>query len=112
MKKIMMLVIVISLVFSGSLMAEGLGLGITSGINLSKFVGDDAEEFLGDLDIKFNTGFAFGGFLTIPIGPVKGRVEALFSQNGAKYEGEVDGAKSSLKFNLNSLSIPITACFT
>jgi len=109
MKKIMKLVIVLSLVFTSSIMAEGLGFGVTSGINMSKFVGDDAKEFLDGVDIKFNTGFAFGGFLTIPIGPVEGRVEALFSQNGAKYEGEVDGAKSSLKFNLNSLSIPITA---
>jgi hypothetical protein len=109
MKKTMMLVIVLSLVFSGSLMAEGLGLGLTTGINMSKFVGDDAKEFLEGVDVKFNTGFAFGGFLTIPIGPLDGRVEALFSQNGAKYEGEEDGAETSIKFNLNSLSIPITA---
>jgi hypothetical protein len=109
MKKTMMLVIVLSLVFSGSLMAEGLGLGLTTGINMSKFVGDDAKEFLEGVDVKLNTGFAFGGFLTIPIGPLDGRVEALFSQNGAKYEGEEDGAETSIKFNLNSLSIPITA---
>ena len=109
MKKTMMLVIVLTLVFSGSLMAEGLGLGLTTGINMSKFVGDDAKEFLEGVDVKFNTGFAFGGFLTIPIGPLDGRVEALFSQNGAKYEGEEDGAQASIKFNLNSLSIPITA---
>ena len=109
MRKIMMIFIVLSLVFSGSLLAEGLGLGLTTGINMSKFVGDDAEEFLEGINAKFKTGFAFGGFLTIPVGRLDGRVEALFSQNGAKYEGVEDGAEASIKFNLNSLSIPITA---
>lgn len=108
MKKIMMRLIVLSFILSGSLMAEGLEIGITSGINMSKFVGDDAEEFLDGVDAKFNTGFAFGGFVTLPIGPAEGRIEALFSQNGATYEGKEDGAETSIKFNLNSLSVPIT----
>ena len=108
MKKIMMTLIVLSFTFSGNVLADGLGIGVTTGINMSKFVGEDAEEFLDGLDVKFNTGFAFGGFVTMPVGPAEGRIEALFSQNGAKYEGEEDGAEATLKFNLNSLSVPIT----
>ena len=109
MKKIIMLVVLFTIIIPVSIMADGIGFGVTSGLNLSKFVGEDANEFLDELDMKYNTGFAFGGFLTLPVGPVDARVEALFSQNGAKYEGEEDGAEATLKFNLNSLSIPVTA---
>jgi hypothetical protein len=108
MKNILVLFIVLTIVV-GNLMADGIGLGLTGATNISKFVGDDADNFIGDnVDNKFKTGFAFGGFATLPIGPVEGRIEALFSQNGAKYEGEEDGAKATIKFNLNSLSVPVT----
>jgi len=107
MKKIMLLFIVIAFVFSGNLFADGLGYGVTGGLNMSKFVGDDVDEISEGVDEKFNTGFAFGGFVTLPIGPVEGRVEALFSQNGAKYEGSEEGYEAMVKFNLNSLSVPV-----
>ena len=109
MKKIVILMIILSVVFIGTLPAQGLGFGVTGGFNMSKFVGDDVEEISDGIDEKFLPGFAAGGFVTLPLGPVEGRVEALFSQNGAKYEGSEDGADVSITMNLNSLSVPILA---
>lgn len=109
MKKTMLLVTVFAIMLSGGLFADGIGYGVTGGVNMSKFVGDDTDEFTGDgADDKSVMGLAFGGFITLPIGPVEGRVEALFSQNGAKFEGEEDGLEAMVKFNLNSLSVPVT----
>ena len=109
MKKIVIFLTVLSVVFIGILPAQGLGFGVTGGMNMSKFVGDDIEEISDGIDEKFLTGFAAGVFVTLPLGPLEGRVEALFSQNGAKYEGSEDGAEVSIAMNLNSLSVPILA---
>lgn len=108
-KKIMIFVIILSVVFIGTLPAQGLGYGVTGSINMSKFVGDDVDDVSDELDEKFQTGFAAGGFVTLPIGPLEGRVEVLFSQNGAKYEGSEDGGTASISWKLNSLSIPVLA---
>lgn len=108
MKKTMLLLIILALMLTGNLFADGLGYGVTGGTTMSKFVGDDTDEFADEgVDEKFNTGFAFGGFITLPIGPVEGRVEALFSQNGAKYEGSEDGYEAMVNIDINSLSIPV-----
>lgn len=109
MKKTFILMMILSFVFIGTLPAQGLGYGVTGGINMSKFVGDDVEEISDGVDEKFQSGFAAGGFVTLPIGPIEGRVEALFNQNGAKYEGTEDGATVSLGWKMNWLSIPVLA---
>ena len=109
MKKLVIFLIVLSVVFIGILPAQGLGFGVTGGFNMSKFVGDDVEEFSDGVDEKFQSGIAVGGFVTMPIGPIEGRVEALFNQNGAKYEGTEDGGTVSLSWKTNWLSIPVLA---
>jgi hypothetical protein len=109
MKKIVLIMVILSVVFIGILPAQGLGFGVTGGFNMSKFVGDDVVDISDELDEKFLTGFAVGGFVTLPIGPLEGRVEALYTQNGAKYEGTEEGADASLSMKTNWLSFPVLA---
>lgn len=105
MKKIMILMIILSIVFIGTLPAQGLGYGVTGGANMSKLVGDFIDDL--DGDSKFINGLAIGGFVTLPVGPVEGRVEALFSQNGGKIEVKEGGYEVSLKWKQNTLSVPV-----
>ena len=109
MKKRVVFTMLLSFVFIGTLSAQGLGFGVTGGINMSKFVGDDVDEFSDGVDEKFQSGIVAGGFVTLPIGPIEGRVEALFNQNGAKYEGTEDGTTISLSWKTNWLSVPVLA---
>lgn len=105
MKKMMIFVVILSFVFVGSLSAQGLGFGVTGGANMSKLVGDFIDDL--DGDSKFVTGLAIGGFVTLPVGPVEGRVEALFSQNGGKIEVKESGYEVSMKWKQNTLSVPV-----
>ncbi len=44
MKKIVLIIIIFSVVFIGTLPAQGLGFGVTGGFNMSKLVGEFAEK--------------------------------------------------------------------
>jgi hypothetical protein len=70
MKRIVILMIIVLVVFIGILPAQGLGFGVTGGFNMSKLVGDDVED-IGE-DSKFQNGLAIGGFVTLPVGPIEG----------------------------------------
>ena len=105
MKKLTALFVLILFMLMSILSAQGFG--VKGGVNLGKFTGDDAELFSDQLDEKFNFGYGGGIFLTLPIDPLEIRLEALYQQNGAKFEGEEEGAEGSYSVQLNWVDIPV-----
>jgi hypothetical protein len=104
MKKISILILFL-LFALGTISAQGLG--IKGGANLGKFVGEDVKEISDELDEVYNLGYGGGVFLSIPMDPLDFRIEALYQQNGAKYEGKEEGAEASLSTQLNWVDIPV-----
>lgn len=106
MKKIMVLIVVLSFVLTGNLMSQGLGYGAKGGLNIAKFIGDDASE--GDINAKFKFGTTFGGFVTVPLGEkLTARPEVLFTQKGAKYKESDGGYTFKETDKMNWLDIPV-----
>jgi hypothetical protein len=96
---------VATLFILGSVSAQGFG--VKGGVNLGKFVGEDVKDISDELDEKYNFGYGGGIFLSLPIDPLEIRLEALYQQNGAVFEGEEEGAKASLSTQLNWVDIPV-----
>jgi len=86
-----------------SLAAQGAILkGVKGGLNFAKFTGPDA----GGLDTK--TGFAFGGFVRIPLSPnVSIQPEVLYTRKGAKTSGYLEDVMVEFKLNHDYVEIPI-----
>lgn len=105
MKKINILLLMIILAFTSTLVAQGFG--VKGGVNFGKFVGDDADIFSDALDEKYNFGYGGGLFISLPIDPLDIRIEALYQQNGAKYEGEEEGVTGTYTVQLNWIDIPV-----
>jgi len=106
MKKVFILMTILSVVFIGVLPAQGLGYGVKAGLNLANLTGDDVE------DSKIKLGAAIGGFAIIPLGDkLSVRPEVLFTQKGAKYKESEDGVDYTGKSKMNWLDIPILAVY-
>jgi len=104
MKKILILFVIILFALS-TISAQGFG--VKGGANFGKFVGEDVKEISDELDIVYNFGYGGGVFLSLPFDPLDIRIEALYQQNGAKYEGKEEGAEASLSTQLNWVDIPV-----
>ena len=113
MKKIVIFVIIVTIVFIGSLSAQGMGFGVKGGLNMGKFTGSDVKEMTdGGLDEKYLTAFSVGGFVTFPLGSsLTLRPEVLFTQNGARYEGSEEGVEAKISMKMSWLDIPVLAVF-
>lgn len=118
MKKTLILMIILSFVFIGTLPAQGLGYGVKGGLNMAKFTGDDAD-FDGEADPGSIFGPTVGGFVTMPVGPLGVRVEVLYTAKGSNYDlsysESEDGLNVSLdgttKMKMNWLDIPVLAVY-
>ena len=105
MKKIMILIIVLSFTILGTLSAEGLGYGAKAGLNLANVVGEDVDE-----EAKIKLGVTAGGFVTYPLGDnLVIRPEVLFTQKGYRYKESEEGYDFKGKVKMNYLDIPILA---
>ncbi len=118
MKKIVILMIILSFLFIGTLPAQmigdtGITFGVKGGVNMAKFTGDGVKEITEEgYDEKYVTAFSAGGFLTLPLGnTLTIRPEVLYTQNGAKYEHSKGGAEAKLSMKMNWLNVPILAVF-
>ncbi len=113
MKKIVVLMMIISFVLIGTVSAQGMGFGVKGGVNMAKWTGEDVKELTDNgLDQKYLMGFAAGGFVTLPLGnTIAIRPEFLFSQNGAKFEGSDEGYEATMSMHMNWLNIPVLAVF-
>jgi hypothetical protein len=111
MKKTMVLFVVLSIVLSGSLMADGLGYGVKGGLNMAKKVGEDAE--YDGISPKFKCGLTIGGFVLYPINnKITLRPEVLITQKGARYKGDTsDGYDYKEKVKMTWLDIPVLAVY-
>lgn len=108
--------LVLVLLFSSSLFAQGItGKGIKLGLNFANWVGDDADIFQDqgiDMDKKMEIGFAFGGFLTYEVNEMFAiQPEILYSMQGVKYEGTVQGVDMTSTNTLTYIQVPILAKF-
>ncbi|MBT8254067.1 MAG: PorT family protein [Flavobacteriaceae bacterium] len=93
--------ILVALLFSFTINAQGVDLGLKAGLNLSSFSGDDTE------DLSMLTGIHFGAMADISISDgFSVQPEVLYSTQGTKYS-ESDGYDGKLKFNY--LNIPVIA---
>ena len=106
MKKIVILMIIISFAFIGILPAEGIGFGVKGGLNLANITGDDVD------DAKIKLGMTVGGFATYPLGDkLVIRPEVTFTQKGYRMEESEEGYDYKGTVKMNWLDIPILAVF-
>lgn len=77
-------IVALVLSFSNVSVAQITEKGVKVGLNLANASGDDIE------DTKNKMGFAVGGYILYPLNEtITMRVEAMYSQKGAKMEGEM-----------------------
>ena len=85
MKKLLLILLAVCIVLPASGFAQ-MGFGFLAGINLANATGDDADMGMG-IDPKMKLGLVGGAFAQMPLSDnLAFRVEALYSQKGAKYE--------------------------
>jgi len=107
MKKILLLIVILSISFLGIVSAEGLGYGAKAGLNIASVVGEDADD-----ESKSKLGATIGGFVTYPLGDkLSLRPEVLFTQKGERYSESEDGVDYTGKVKMNWLDIPILAVY-
>ncbi|MBL7740609.1 MAG: PorT family protein [Chitinophagaceae bacterium] len=98
MKKVLVLVAAVVLVSAVQAQKGSVKFGVKAGANISMWGGDDADES------KSKIGFNAGGLVNIPVSDMFSvQPEALFSIEGAKYDGSPDDAS----FNLSYINIPV-----
>lgn len=103
MKKLITLIVISFLTITTY--AQGVSFGPRVGMNISKLNNNNADYKLG-----LNVGAFFTGYFTPHFGI---EVAAMFSQEGSKKVGDVDGFSNDvmIKTNLNYLNIPVVAKF-
>jgi hypothetical protein len=107
MKKIMIIVFVISFTLIGTISAGDLGYGAKAGLNLATVTGEDVDE-----EAKIKPGLTIGGFATYPLGnKLTIRPEVLFTQKGYRYKESDEGYDFKGKVKMNWLDIPILAVY-
>jgi len=102
--KISFLLISIALL-SVSIQAQNrVSFGAKAGLNISNIYDSEGEEYSADA----KTGYAFGGFLHIPISGFIGiQPEMMFSQKGYQTSGSLLGMDFSTSRTSNYLDVPI-----
>ncbi len=104
-RKILLALIIIYIFTNMSLFAVDFSYGVKGGVNLAKFVGDDAEKS-GLYDSKSKIGFSAGLFVSIsPIDMIAIQPAILFSLKGTKVE--LEGFEGYEYDNLYYIEIPL-----
>ena len=108
-RKILLALIIIFIFTSMSLFGVDFSYGVKGGVNLAKFVGDDAEKS-GLYDCKSKIGFSAGLFASIsPIDMIAIQPAILFSLKGTKVE--LEGFEGYEYDNLYYIEIPLLLKF-
>ena len=97
--------LVLFALLSVSLQAQDrISIGAKAGLNISNIYDSEGETYSADA----KTGYAFGGFLHIPLGGFFGiQPEVMFSQKGYQTSGSVLGLDYSTSRTYNYLDVPI-----
>lgn len=85
-----------------------IAVGVKVGGNLSNVYSKTDNDFVADPKL----GWAFGGFLAIPIGQYLGvQPEVLFSQKGFRSSGDILGSTYDIKRTSSYLDVPLLVAF-
>jgi Outer membrane protein beta-barrel domain len=104
MKKLILMMVVMTLVINNSNAQSGFAFGVKGGANYSNQYDSKTSDFTATA--KF--GFAGGAFLSIPLGQYLGvQPEVLFSQKGFKATGKVLGSGYDLTRTTNYIDVPL-----
>jgi hypothetical protein len=81
--------------------------GIHGGINLTRFVGGDAE------DVDSKQGMNFGGSMRLfQIGPISIVPEVFYSQKGATFDDPASSLAQRFEYSVDYLEVPVMAKLT
>lgn len=89
--------------------------GVTGGVNMAKWSGDDAEfhEMGVNIAPAYYMGIAAGVFANMKLGEnLAFRPELLYSQKGSKYNEEIEGVAVELKMIFAYIEVPLLLQFT
>lgn len=102
-------ILVLAALLSLSLQAQNrISIGAKAGLNISNIYDSEGEAYSADA----KAGYAFGGFLHVPIGSFLGvQPEVMFSQKGYLTSGSVLGMDYSSSRTSNYLDVPILLAF-
>lgn len=102
-------ILVLAALLSMSLQAQNrISIGAKAGLNISNIYDSEGEAYSADA----KAGYAFGGFLQVPIGSFLGiQPEVMFSQKGYQTSGSLLGVDYSTSRTSNYLDIPILLAF-
>lgn len=106
MKKLGIILLICISNFASYIQAQtgGFHIGIKAGLNRSNVYDKSGEEFVADA--KY--GYAFGGFVSIPIGEFIGvQPEVLYSQKGFKANGRLLGSTYSFTRTSSFIDVPL-----
>ena len=120
----LMMVLAVGVMFTGTLTAQGItAKGVKGGLNMAKFTGDDAGmegEMTGETDPGYLLAYSFGGFVTYKVNDqLTIQPEFLYTVKGSRYEisEEYSGDGMDMKyevtmdFKMNWLEIPVLGVF-
>ena len=106
MKKLLLILLAVCIILPASGFAQ-MSFGFLAGINLANFGGDDKDFGIG-IDPKMKLGLAGGALVQVPLSDnMAFRVEALYSQKGAKYEA----GGNTAKVNMDYIEVPLLVMF-
>jgi hypothetical protein len=96
-------VIMSVLIMASSLFAQpGFGKGVKGGLNIANLGGSDIE------GADSRTAFVFGVFVDVPLSDILSiQPEALYSMQGAKDKGDLDGTTADFTLKLDYIQIPV-----
>jgi hypothetical protein len=103
MKRVILLVVILSLALAGMVYSQGLSQkGIKAGLNIANMTGDNME------DAKRKNVYAAGVFAVLDLNEnVALRPEVLYSLKGAKMEESEEGYNFKMTINLTYIDIPV-----
>jgi hypothetical protein len=104
MKKLMSIMVAMTLIINASIAQSGFAFGLKAGANYS----NQYDSKNNDVSAEAKFGFAGGAFLAIPLGKYFGvQPEVLFSQKGFKATGKVLGSPYDLTRTTNYIDVPL-----
>ena len=113
MKKIILALVLLCVIFPLAFSSVSLGARVNGGLNLGTKAGSYLEDIPVDKKVLPGFGAGFYARWDLPIVPFLGIQSGLdfYSGNGIKFGGEIAGEKLSLTYSYNTLDIPVLVTF-
>lgn len=113
MKKIILALVLLCVIFPLAFSSVSVGVRANGGLNLGTKEAMDAEDILDNKKVLPGFGAGLYARWDLPIVPFLGIQSGLdfYAGNGIKFGGEIAGEKSSLTYSYNTLDIPVLVTF-